>query len=56
MIGLAPHAAEQFGERGEVGAVAADAEHRRAGIAVERLDDDLAVAGVERLQFGRASG
>ena len=42
-IGLAPHVAEQFGERGEVGAVAADAEHRRAGIAVERLEDDLAM-------------
>ena len=50
-IRLAPHAAEQFGERGEVGAVAADAEHRRAGIAVERLDDDLAMPGVERLQL-----
>ena len=51
-VRLAPDGAEQFGQRGEVGAVAADLEHAFAGVAVERLDDDLAMLGME---FARRS-
>ena len=42
-VRLAVGRVEQLHQRREVGAVAADLEHRLAGIAVERLEDDLAM-------------
>ena len=53
---LAPDLAEQFGQRGEVGVLAADMEHRRAGIAVERLDHDLAMLGMEGARILEPAG
>ena len=56
MNGSLPDRAEQFGQRGEVGAVAADAEHAFARLAVERLDHDLAMPRMESPDFRRGSG
>ncbi len=41
---LAKHRLEQLDQRIEVGITRLDAEHRRAAVAVERLDDDVLVA------------
>ena len=54
-VGLAIGRVEQLDQRGEVGAVAADLEHRFAGIAVERLEDDVAVLLEELARARRAS-
>ena len=45
--GFAPDLLEHFHQRGQVGVVPPDLEHRRPGVAVERLDDDVAVARAE---------
>ena len=42
-VRLAIGGVEQLHQRRQVGAVAADLEHRLAGIAVERLQDEVAV-------------
>ena len=55
-VRLAIGAVEQLDQRREVAAVAADPEHRSAGKAVERLDDDLAMLGEELARERRASG
>ena len=55
-VRLAIGGVEDLDQRGEVGAVAADLEHRLAAIAVQRLDDDLPMLGEELAGDGRASG
>ena len=55
-VRLAIGAVEQLDQRGEVAAVGADPEHRSAGEAVQRLDDDLAMLGEELAGERRASG
>ena len=46
-VRLAIGLVEQLHQRGEIAAVGADAEHRSAGEAVQRLDHDLAMLGEE---------
>jgi hypothetical protein len=55
-VRLAIGGVEQLHQRREVGAVAADLEHRFAGIAVERLDDDLAMLGEELARGAERAG
>ncbi len=54
--GLAPDMAEQLGQRSQIGSVAADAEYAVASVAVKRLQYDLAMLGMKRLQFGQRAG
>src|SRR5688500_10267003 len=54
-VRLAIRGVEHFDQRGEIGAVAAHLEDRLAAIAVERLDDDLAVLREERPRLVEAA-
>ena len=55
-VRLAVGAVEQLDQRGEVAAVGADPEHRPAGEAVQRLDDDLAMLGEELAREAERAG
>src|SRR4029079_3205216 len=49
---FAEHGLKQFDQRAEISVTGLDTEHRRAAVAVERLDDDVFVFGAERLHVG----
>ncbi|PAV69544.1 hypothetical protein WR25_06090 [Diploscapter pachys] len=53
---FAPGLVEHLDQRGEVRAVAADAEDRLAAVAMQRLDDDLAMLREEGACFVEAAG